>query len=151
MQVSSSVELTAPERFERILRCFRQILSALDYLHSCFVIHRDLKPGNLLVSDDGMVTIADFGLATSTGIVTTSLEDSSFLGTVHYMSPEQIKGEQVDTRTDLYSLGVILYQLVTGELPFTGETLNNIIFKHLFEQPVPPSGLNPSVGLRTPP
>jgi serine/threonine-protein kinase len=117
-----------------------EILDALDHAHAQGVVHRDMKPANLIVLDNGRIKIADFGIArveaselTQTGMV---------LGTPSYMSPEQFMGHPVDGRSDLFSCGVILYQLLTGEKPFTGESTTTIMYKVLREEPVPPSQIN---------
>jgi len=117
---------------------------ALDYAHQHGVIHRDVKPGNILVTDDNHVKVADFGLAwieteyslTETGAV---------LGTFSYFSPEQARGERVDRRSDIYSLGVLLYEMFTGSLPFTADNPAALIQAHLSQEPTPPSRLNPAI------
>lgn len=133
------------ERFKAvdIARIMGEILDALDHAHALGVVHRDMKPANLIVLDSGRIKIADFGIArvesselTQTGMV---------LGTPSYMSPEQFMGHPVDGRSDLFSCGVILYQLLTGEKPFTGESTTTIMYKVLREEPVPPSQINLSV------
>ncbi len=133
------------ERFSlpQIGRMMGEILDALDHAHAQGVVHRDIKPANLILLPDGRVKIADFGIArigaselTQTGAV---------LGTPSYMSPEQFTSQPVDGRSDLFSCGVILYQLLTGEKPFTGESTTTIMYKVLREEPVPPSELNLSL------
>ena len=133
------------ERFKLtdIARIMSEILDALDHAHSQGVVHRDMKPANVIVQDSGRIKIADFGIArveaselTQTGMV---------LGTPSYMSPEQFMGHPVDGRSDLFSCGVILYQLLTGEKPFTGESTTTIMYKVLREEPVPPSQINLSL------
>lgn len=130
------------ERFSlpAVARMMGEILDALDHAHAQGVVHRDIKPANLILLPDGRVKIADFGIArigaselTQTGAV---------LGTPSYMSPEQFTSQPVDGRSDLFSCGVILYQLLTGEKPFTGESTTTIMYKVLREEPVPPSELN---------
>lgn len=115
------------------------VLKALEYAHSRGVIHRDMKPSNILVrEDDGSATVMDFGIAkmtTSTKLTATG----QTMGTVRYMSPEQVRGKEVDVRTDIYSLGASLYEALVGETPFDGETHFEIMTKHLNEPPVPPS------------
>jgi len=117
-----------------------QLLLALNYSHLHGVVHRDIKPANIIVMDDGQVKIADFGIArlessnlTQTGLV---------LGTPNYMSPEQFMGQHVDGRSDLFSAGVVLYQLLTGEKPFVGESTTTIMYQVLNNTPNPPSLLN---------
>jgi serine/threonine-protein kinase len=130
------------ERFPmtEVVRIMSEMLDALDHAHSHGVVHRDMKPANLILLENGRVKIADFGIArveksdlTQTGTV---------LGTPSYMSPEQFMGHTVDGRSDLFSCGVILYQMLTGEKPFTGESTTTVMYKVLREEPVPPSELN---------
>jgi serine/threonine-protein kinase len=132
----------AGERFplEVVSRIMADVLDALDHAHSQGVVHRDIKPANMIVLENGHIKIADFGIAhveksdlTRTG---------TLLGTPAYMSPEQFMGHPVDGRSDLFSCGVILYQLLTGEKPFSGESTTTIMYKVLQEEPVPPSQLN---------
>ncbi|HVF63932.1 MAG TPA: serine/threonine-protein kinase [Casimicrobiaceae bacterium] len=121
------------------VRLMGQVLDALDYSHRQGVVHRDVKPGNVFVQPDGTVKVADFGIA---HIDTSSLtQDGSVLGTPSYMSPEQILGLPVDGRSDLFSAGVILYQFLTGERPFTGSSTTTMQ-KVLKEDPLPPTTLN---------
>jgi len=133
------------ERFpmSEVVRIMTEMLDALDHAHSQGVVHRDMKPANLILLENGRVKVADFGIArvekselTQTGTV---------LGTPSYMSPEQFMGHPVDGRSDLFSCGVILYQMLTGEKPFTGESTTTIMYKVLREEPVPPSELNLSL------
>jgi serine/threonine-protein kinase len=133
------------ERFkpDDALRIMGEILDALDHAHSQGVTHRDIKPANIIVLENGRIKIADFGIArvekselTQTGMV---------LGTPSYMSPEQFMGHPVDGRSDIFSCGVILYQMLTGEKPFTGESTTTIMYKVLREEPVPPSQINLSL------
>jgi serine/threonine-protein kinase len=127
----------------RVRDIIGQLLDALAYSHGQGVVHRDIKPANLLVTADGQIKVTDFGIA--------RIEASNFtqrgdmLGTPSYMSPEQYMGEASDGRTDIFSAGVILYELLTGERPFTGESSGQIMQKILHETPVNPSELNPQV------
>lgn len=117
------------------------VLRALEYAHTRGVVHRDMKPSNVLVRDsDGAATVMDFGIAkmtTSTKLTATG----QTMGTVRYMSPEQVRGQSVDLRTDIYSLGATLYEAVVGDTPFDGETHFEIMTKHLNEPPRPPTAL----------
>jgi serine/threonine-protein kinase len=136
------------ERFKPgdVARIMGEILDALDHAHAHGVVHRDMKPANLIVLENGQVKIADFGIARVEASELT--QTGAVLGTPSYMSPEQFMGHPVDGRSDLFSCGVILYQLLTGEKPFTGESTTTIMYKVLREAPVPPSQLNPSLSPR---
>jgi len=134
----------ASERFPmaEIVRIMGQLLEALDYSHKNGVVHRDIKPANIILLKDGTVKVADFGIAR---IESSNLTQAgSVLGTPSYMSPEQFMGQTVDGRSDLFSAGVILYQFLTGEKPFTG-ALTTIMHKVLKEDPAAPSELNVQV------
>jgi eukaryotic-like serine/threonine-protein kinase len=121
----------------------RQILSALRFAHRHGIVHRDIKPHNVLVDGEGRVKVTDFGIARAGTSQMT--ETGSIVGTAQYLSPEQARGGEVDPRSDLYSLGVVLYELLTGKTPFDGETPVEIAMKHLSNTPKPPSALRPDV------
>jgi len=121
----------------------RQILSALRFAHRHGIVHRDIKPHNVLVDGEGRVKVTDFGIARAGTSQMT--ETGSIVGTAQYLSPEQAKGGEIDPRSDLYSLGVVLYELLTGKPPFDGETPVEIAMKHLSTTPKPPSALRPDV------
>jgi eukaryotic-like serine/threonine-protein kinase len=133
------------ERFplKEVARIMGEMLDALDHAHAQGVVHRDMKPANLILLDNGRVKVADFGIARLEASELT--QTGAVLGTPSYMSPEQFMGHPVDGRSDLFSCGVILYQLLTGEKPFTGESTTTIMYKVLREEPVPPSELNLSL------
>jgi hypothetical protein len=144
-----------PLPFSRLGRIMDQVLGALDEAHAHGIVHRDLKPGNIMLvsrrDDPDFVKVCDFGIAkaqSSTEGAGLTLK-GLVCGTPEYMSPEQARGEDVDGRSDLYSVGVILYQLVTGELPFSASSPVGILSKHLAEPPMPPSLRKP--GLSIPP
>jgi len=121
----------------------RQILGALSFAHRNGIVHRDIKPHNIVVGRDGRLKVTDFGIARSGASQMT--EAGSIVGTAQYLSPEQARGAPVDQRSDLYSLGIVLYEMLTGKVPFTGDTPVEIAMKHLSEVPDPPSKLRPNV------
>jgi beta-lactam-binding protein with PASTA domain/predicted Ser/Thr protein kinase len=121
----------------------RQILSALRFAHRHGIVHRDIKPHNVLVDSEGRVKVTDFGIARAGTSQMT--EAGSIVGTAQYLSPEQARGGDVDPRSDLYSLGIVLYELLTGETPFDGDTPVEIAMKHLSTAPRPPSALRPEL------
>jgi eukaryotic-like serine/threonine-protein kinase len=123
-----------------IVDIMSQLLSALNYSHRHGVVHRDIKPANIIIMADGQVKIADFGIARLESSNLT--QTGSVLGTPNYMSPEQFMGQHVDGRSDLFSAGVILYQLLTGEKPFVGESSTTIMYQVLNNMPNAPSELN---------
>lgn len=128
----------------RSLRIIDQVLDGLWHAHSHGVVHRDIKPHNILISEDGRVKIADFGIARATSEAELT-QTGMVVGTVNYTSPEQAKGEMATDKSDLYSAGVILYQMLTGSLPFTGEGEVAVAIKHISERPVAPRKLNPAI------
>ena len=121
----------------------RQILAALGAAHQHGIVHRDIKPHNVLVGGEGRLKVTDFGIARSGASQMT--EVGSIIGTAQYLSPEQARGAPVDQTSDLYSVGVVLYEMLTGQVPFTGDTPLEIAMKHLSEVPKPPSELRPEV------
>jgi beta-lactam-binding protein with PASTA domain len=122
----------------------RQILSALRFAHRNGIVHRDIKPHNVIVDGEGRVKVMDFGIARA-GAASQMTEAGSIIGTAQYLSPEQARGAPVDQTSDLYSTGIVLYELLTGSVPFTGETPVEIAMKHLSQAPVPPSVRRPEV------
>ncbi len=121
-----------------------QACRGLDYAHRNGVVHRDVKPGNLLVSESGVVKLADFGIARATG-QTSITQVGSVLGTAAYLSPEQARGEEAGPAADLYSLGVVAYQLLSGRLPYEANSLAELALKQQRESPTPLRRLNPNV------
>ncbi len=127
----------------RVLRLMEQACSALEYAHQHNVVHRDIKPANLMLLPDDTLKITDFGTAKILQFGTT--QTAQVVGTPSYMSPEQVKGKAVDGRSDVFSLGVILYELVTGEKPFPGQNVTTVIYKIVNEDPIAPRELDSSV------
>lgn len=128
----------------RAIHIVSQICEALTHAHENNIVHRDVKPHNILITRDGWAKLSDFGIARDvTG--TTLTYTNSFIGSVHYLSPEQARGQLADPRSDLYSLGVVLYEMLTGSVPYQGENLIAVALKHIQEEPEPPSKLNEKI------
>jgi len=125
-----------PKSFGEIIEAAVQICKALEHAHQHGIIHRDLKPENVIIEPSGVLKLMDFGLARSVASLMTI--EGMIVGTVDYMSPEQAMGAEIDARTDLYALGVMLYELATGVLPFKGQGAVAVISQHLNAPPVPP-------------
>jgi predicted Ser/Thr protein kinase len=128
---------------ETILPIYDQVCSALDHAHQNMVVYRDIKPANIMILQNGLVKVTDFGIAKMMSMGMT--QAGQILGTPNYMSPEQVKGRQVDGRSDIFSLGVVLYELVTGEKPFGGQNITTVIYKIINENPIPPRELDASI------
>jgi serine/threonine-protein kinase len=122
-----------------------QVLSALEHAHGHGIVHRDVKPENILIARDGTVKVADFGLARAFADSYVSQAEGTVTGTVQYLAPEQIQGEPADPRTDLYSTGVVMFELLTGKAPFTGETSLAIAYQHLSGRVPAPSSVGPTI------
>jgi len=108
------------------------VAKALEHAHKAEVVHRDIKPGNILIASDGRIKITDFGLAKDLGSPDETQSIGLVLGTPYYVSPEQAKGERLDGRSDVYSLGITFYVMLTGQRPFDGKTPSSVIRKHVF-------------------
>lgn len=134
----------APLSSEQSIHLALQIAAAIRHAHDHHIIHRDIKPHNILVTADGRAKVTDFGIARAVSAATMT-HTGDIVGSVHYLSPEQAKGVQTNEQSDLYSLGIILYELLTGKVPYDGETPIAIALKHLQENPVLPSKLNPRI------
>ncbi|MDJ0377431.1 Stk1 family PASTA domain-containing Ser/Thr kinase [Cryobacterium sp. PH31-L1] len=128
------------------VRVIDGVLTALEYSHRAGVVHRDIKPGNIMITKAGQVKVMDFGIARAiSDSATTVAQTTAILGTAAYFSPEQAKGESVDARTDLYSTGVVLFEMLTGRPPFRGDSPVAVAYQHVSETPVKPSAINPRV------
>lgn len=128
------------------VRVIEGVLTALEYSHRAGVVHRDIKPGNIMITTSGQVKVMDFGIARAVSDSSTTVaQTTAILGTASYFSPEQAKGETVDARTDLYSTGVVLFEMLTGRPPFRGDTPVAVAYQHVSERPVKPSVINPKV------
>jgi hypothetical protein len=128
----------------RVLRIMEQTCSALQFAHERNVVHRDIKPANIMLTGDDTVKVTDFGTAKILQFGTVQ-QTAHVMGTPSYMSPEQVKGRAVDGRSDIFSLGVMLYEMITGEKPFPGQSITTVIYKIVNEEPVPPRQINPSI------
>lgn len=122
------------------------VLDALEYSHQHGIVHRDIKPGNIMRTPKGAVKVMDFGIARALADGGQTMTSSqTVMGTAQYLSPEQAKGEPVDARSDLYSTGVVLYEMLTGRPPFVGDSPVSVAYQHVSEDPIPPSQLDPSI------
>ncbi|HPC83878.1 MAG TPA: serine/threonine-protein kinase [Thermoanaerobaculaceae bacterium] len=128
---------------QAVLAILIQVCSGLEFAHSRGIIHRDIKPANIRVLEDGTVKIMDFGIAKNLQAESRLTQTGVALGTAGYLAPEQLAGKPLDQRTDLFSLGILAYELVTGTRPFVGPNLSNVIYQILHQDPVPPRKKNP--------
>jgi len=129
---------------DQVLDYSTQALAALSYAHSRGVTHRDIKPANIMVTPHGMVKLMDFGIAKSTGDMQLTRPGTT-IGSVYYISPEQVRGDTVDARSDIYSFGVTLYEILTGQKPFQADTSYSVLYAQLNTAPTPPLQVNPSL------
>jgi eukaryotic-like serine/threonine-protein kinase len=133
---------------ERAIRITLALCKALDYIHSQGVVHRDLKPENIMVGPDDQVKLIDFGIAANAGSRRlTFAKLTEAMGTPDYISPEQVKGKRGDARSDIYSLGIMFYEMLTGKVPFTGPNPFVIMNERLLNNPIPPREVNPEISL----
>ena len=142
--LQTMLDAKQPFPLPRVLNIMEQICSALQFAHEHSVVHRDIKPANLMLSPRDTVKITDFGTAKIMQFGTVQ-QTSLVMGTPSYMSPEQVKGRPVDGRSDIFSLGVVLYEMMTGEKPFPGENITTVIYKIVNEEPVPPRKIDPQI------
>src|SRR5713226_312027 len=131
---------------ERALEITDGVLRALDYSHRNGIVHRDIKLTNVMVTRHGEIKVMDFGIARAVADTqATMTQTAQVIGTAQYLSPEQARGERVDARSDLYSTGCLLYELLTGRPPFTGDSPVAIAYQHVRENPIPPSRVDPEI------
>src|SRR5277367_932475 len=134
----------APIPVNEVINYSMQVLSALSYAHSKGVTHRDIKPANIMLTTHGLVKLMDFGIAKSTNDLQLTRPGTT-MGSVYYMSPEQVRGGTVDARSDIYSYGVTLYEMLTGRKPFQADTSYSVLNAQLNEAPTPPAQINPAL------
>jgi serine/threonine-protein kinase len=131
---------------EQVVDIILQICDVLEYVHGHQVVHRDLKPENIMIDDQGRIKLIDFGIAASAGARRLTFANfSKTMGTPDYISPEQVKGKRGDARSDIYALGVMLYEMSTGSMPFSGPNAFAVMNSRLLNNPVPPRELNPEI------
>ncbi len=131
------IQKDAPLSTEKVVHIGMQIAKAMEFAHQHEIIHRDIKPQNVIITDTGEIKVTDFGIARA-GSTSTMTRTGAILGTAHYISPEQAQGSVIDPTTDIYSLGVVIYEMATGELPFRGENPVAVALKHINDTPLPP-------------
>ncbi|MDO4860678.1 MAG: Stk1 family PASTA domain-containing Ser/Thr kinase [Bacillota bacterium] len=146
--LSDIIKEEGPMEYHRVIEITKQIASALGFAHKNNIIHRDVKPHNILITGTGIAKIADFGIAKA--VNTSTIVDNSaegVMGSVHYFSPEQARGGYVDERSDIYSLGIVMYEMLTGRVPFDAENPVSVALMHINDEMVPPSQLVPGIPL----
>ncbi|MDN5748032.1 MAG: Stk1 family PASTA domain-containing Ser/Thr kinase [Pseudonocardia sp.] len=139
------VKSTGPMTQQRVIEVMADVCAALDFSHRHQIIHRDVKPANIMINNAGSVKVMDFGIARALGEGQNVTQTAAVIGTAQYLSPEQARGEAVDARSDVYAAGCVLFELLTGEPPFTGDTPVAVAYQHVREDPPRPSELNPEV------
>ncbi|HEU0086322.1 MAG TPA: Stk1 family PASTA domain-containing Ser/Thr kinase [Pseudonocardiaceae bacterium] len=139
------VKSEGPMDEQRALETMADVCAALDFSHRHGIIHRDVKPANVMITKSGAVKVMDFGIARALADGQGVTQTAAVIGTAQYLSPEQARGELVDARSDVYAAGCVLYELITGEPPFTGDSPVAVAYQHVREDPIPPSHHNPGV------
>jgi serine/threonine-protein kinase len=140
------VKTEGPMSQKRAMEVMADVCAALDFSHRHGIVHRDVKPANVMITKNGAVKVMDFGIARAMHDGQSAMtQTAAVIGTAQYLSPEQARGEQVDARSDVYAAGCVLYELVTGEPPFTGDSPVAVAYQHVREDPNPPSSVNPAV------
>ena len=139
------VKTTGPMSQQQVLDVMADVCAALDFSHRHQIIHRDVKPANIMINRAGAVKVMDFGIARALGEGQNVTQTAAVIGTAQYLSPEQARGEAVDARSDVYAAGCVLYELLTGEPPFTGDSPVAVAYQHVREDPKSPSEVNPAV------
>ncbi|HYK11919.1 MAG TPA: protein kinase [Gemmatimonadales bacterium] len=139
------LEQKKPIPVEEIQRILWQAGVALGHAHQRGIVHRDVKPANIMFDHDGKVMLTDFGISKALQAASGFTGTGMIIGTPHYMAPEQAKGQPVDGRADQYSLGVVGYRMITGALPFAGDSIHTILYKHIFEEPPPVRSVRPDI------
>lgn len=137
--LSEVIEREAPLDYAKVIEISKQISLALGAAHSHHIIHRDVKPHNILITNEGVAKITDFGIAKAVNAATLVGNTGTVMGSVHYFSPEQARGGFVDEKSDIYSFGIVMYEMLTGRVPFDGENPVSVALKHINEEIVPPS------------
>ena len=143
--LSDIIQERAPMDYKTSIELIKQVASALSVAHRNHIIHRDVKPHNIMITKDGMAKLADFGIAKAVSDSTLVTETSKVIGSVHYFSPEQARGAYVDERSDIYSLGIVLYEMLTGQVPFDGDNPVQVALMHINDEITPPSELVPGI------
>ncbi len=145
--LATMIENIGPMDYHQVIDITKQIASGLSYAHKNNIIHRDIKPHNILITPDGVAKIADFGIAKAIteSSITTKQTEEMVMGSVHYFSPEQARGGYVDAKSDIYSLGIVMYEMLTGRVPFDAETPVQVALMHINEEMIPPSYFVPTI------
>ncbi|OZM82389.1 Stk1 family PASTA domain-containing Ser/Thr kinase [Pseudonocardia sp. MH-G8] len=139
------VKTSGPMTQQQVIEVMADVCAALDFSHRHNIIHRDVKPANIMINTGGAVKVMDFGIARALGEGQNVTQTAAVIGTAQYLSPEQARGEAVDARSDVYAAGCVLFELLTGEPPFTGDTPVAVAYQHVREEPRRPSEVNPSI------